>query len=189
MAILIGFIGVYMVMNPKIESFNIYSIFPVICAFCYAFTVIIQKKTSDKDSLYSQVIHIYISAIIFSLIIKSSLGSYDFDLETIEKFKFILIDWHIANYINLIMLFGIGLTGVTGFFCLFGAYNIGSPSAIAPFEYVMILYGILISWFIWGETLNLREYIGLILITSAGIYTFFREINLKKEISINKPLR
>ena len=61
-------------MDPKINDFNIYSLFPVICAFCYAFTVIIQKKTSDKDSLFSQVIHIYISAIIFSIIIKSTLG-------------------------------------------------------------------------------------------------------------------
>ena len=78
MAILIGFIGVYLVMNPKIENFNMYTIFPVICALCYAFTVIIQKKTSDRDSLFSQVIHIYISAVIFSIIIKSSLGSYDF---------------------------------------------------------------------------------------------------------------
>ena len=46
MAILIGFIGVFLVMDPKIENFNIYSIFPVICAICYAFTVIIQKKTN-----------------------------------------------------------------------------------------------------------------------------------------------
>ena len=45
--------------------------FLVICAICYAFTVIIQKKTSDKDSLFSQVIHIYISAIIFSIIIRT----------------------------------------------------------------------------------------------------------------------
>ena len=87
------------------------------------------------------------------------------------------------------MLIAIGLTGVTGFFCLFGAYNIGSPSAIAPFEYIMILYGLLISWFIWGETLDLKGYLGLIMIISAGIYTFFREINLQKEISVNKPLR
>ena len=63
MAILVGFIGVYLVMDPRLDNFNIYSLFPVICALCYAFTVIIQKKTSDKDSLFSQVIHIYISAI------------------------------------------------------------------------------------------------------------------------------
>ena len=189
LAILVGFIGVYLVMDPKIDSFNVYSLFPVICAICYSFTVIIQKKTSDKDSLFSQVIHIYISAIIFSIVIKSSLGFVDFEPEFIDRYKFVLMDWNIASYLNLIMLISIGLTGVTGFLCLFGAYNIGSPSIIAPFEYVIILWAILISWFVWGETLNPKAYMGLILIISAGLYTFLREVYLNKEISIDKPLR
>ena len=188
-AIFVGFSGVYLVMDPKIDSFNIYSLFPVICAICYSFTVVIQKKTSDKDSLFSQVMHIYISAIIFSIIIKSSFSMIDLDPNIVKKYSFLLIDWDIPNYVNLIMLVLIGLTGVAGFFCLFGAYNIGSPASIAPFEYVMILYGILISWFIWGETLNLKAYCGLFLIISAGIYTFFREVYLSKRISIDKPLR
>jgi len=189
MAIFVGFTGVYLVMDPKIENFNIYSLFPLICALCYAFTVVIQKKTSVKDSLFSQVIHIYISAIIFSVIIRSSLSIIDFDPEIVLKYKFLLTEWNISNYKTFCMLIVIGLTGVTGFLCLFGAYNIGSPASIAPFEYVMILWGILISWFIFDETLNMKAYIGLILIILAGIYTFLREVYLKKEISINKPLR
>ena len=188
-AIMVGFVGVYLVMNPKFHDFNIYSLFPIICALCYAFTVIIQKKTSQKDSLFSQVIHIYISAILFSLIIKFSLSLFDFNKETIENYNFLLMDWEIAYYINMLMLILVGLTGVTGFFCLFGAYNIGSPATIAPFEYIIIFYAILISWFFWGEALNIREYIGLFLIISAGFYTFLREITLKKKISLDKPLR
>ena len=86
-AILVGFIGVYLVMDPKFKNFNIYSLFPVICALCYAFTVIIQKKTSDKDSLFSQIIHIYISAIIFSIIIRSSLGIIEFEPEIVNKYR------------------------------------------------------------------------------------------------------
>ena len=188
-AILVGFIGVYLVMDPKFANFNIYSLFPVICALCYAFTVIIQKKTSDKDSLFSQIIHIYVSAIFFSIIIRSSLGIIDFEPDIVNKYKFLLIEWNIPNYINFIMLIIIGFTGVLGFLCLFGAYNIGSPASIAPFEYVMILYGVFISWFIWGETLNLKAYIGLFFIVLAGVYTFFRENILNKQISIDKPLR
>ena len=188
-AIFIGFIGVYLVMDPKIDNFNIYSIFPIICAICYAFTVIIQKKTSDKDSLFSQVLHIYISAIIFSIVIKSTLANIDFNPETVEKYNFLLIQWEILNYTNFFMLITIGFTGVLGFLCLFGAYNLGSPASIAPFEYVIILWAILISWLVWGETLNFKAYLGLFFIISAGIYTFIRETILNKQISIDKPLR
>ena len=188
-AIIIGFIGVYLVMNPNFEAFNIYTLFPVLCAICYAFTVVIQKKTSDKDTVFSQILHIYLSALFFSLIIKLVLLNITFNPETLENYNYILRNWEIDSFFHLSLLLSIGFTGVIGFLCLFTAYNIGSPSAIAPFEYIIIFYAIIISWIIWDETLNLRAFIGLVLIITAGIYTFFREAKLSKSLSINKPLR
>ena len=76
-----------------------------------------------------------------------------------------------------------------GFFCLFSAYNTGSPSSIAPFEYIIIVWALIIGWFLWGETFNFKGFIGLFLIVSAGIYTFFREAKLNQSITIDKPLR
>ena len=189
LAISVVFLGVYLVMDPEFNNFNIYTLFPVICAICYAFTVIIQKKTSDKDSLFSQILHIYLSAIIFSIIIKIILSNINFNSSTIDEYNFILMNWKISDSFSFLLLLLIGITGVIGFFCLFGAYNIGSPASVAPFEYVIILWILLISWFLWGVTLDQRGFIGLFLIIFAGIYTFFREAKLNKQISIDKPLR
>ena len=189
LAIFIGFIGVYLVMDPNFNDFNIYSLFPIICALCYSFTIIIQKKTSDKDSVFSQIIHLYISALIFSILIKLTLSNIYIDPSIVEKYPPIFIDWKINNIQTLLMLISIGFTGVIGFICLFSAYNMGSPSAIAPFEYVIIIWGLIIGWFLWSDTLNFKGFLGLILIVSAGIYTFFREAKLNKKITVDKPLR
>ena len=188
-AIFIGFMGVYLVMDPNFNDFNIYSLFPIICALCYSFTIIIQKKTSDKDTVFSQIIHIYISALIFSILIKLTLSNITIDPSVVEEYRPIFIDWKIDHYLSLLMLISIGFTGVIGFFCLFSAYNIGSPSAIAPFEYVIIIWGLVIGWFLWSDTLNFKGFIGLFLIVVAGIFTFLREAKLNKKISIDKPLR
>ena len=99
------------------------------------------------------------------------------------------MNWKISDSFSFLLLLLIGITGVIGFFCLFGAYNIGSPASVAPFEYVIILWVLLISWFLWGVTLDQRCFIGLFLIIFAGIYTFFREAKLNKRISIDKSLR
>jgi len=189
LAISVGFLGVYLVMDPEFKNFNIYTLFPVICAICYAFTVIIQKKTSDQDSLFSQILHIYLSAIIFSIIIKITLSNINFNSSTIDEYNFILMNWKISDSFSFLLLLLIGITGVIGFFCLFGAYNIGSPASVAPFEYVIIFWILLISWFLWGVTLDQRGFIGLFLIIFSGIYTFFREAKLNRQISIDKPLR
>ena len=188
-AIIVGFIGVFLVMDPNFQDFNIYTICPVLCAICYAFTVVIQKKTSDKDSVFSQILHIYLSAMIFAILIRFTLSNIDFDQATIQSYDYILREWKINSFLLFFYLITIGFTGVIGFLCLFNAYNIGSPSAIAPFEYIIILWAILISWFIWGDTLEPKAYLGLTFIIIAGIYTFIRESKLNKELSINKPLR
>ena len=188
-AIIIGFTGVYLVMDPNFNDLNIYSLFPIICAICYSFTIIIQKKTSDKDSVFSQIIHIYISALIFSILIKLALSNISIDPNIVEEYPPIFLDWKIDNIPTLLMLFSIGITGVIGFFCLFSAYIMGSPSVIAPFEYVIIIWGLIIGWFLWSDTLEFKGFIGLFLIVSAGIFTFLREAKLNKKISLDKPLR
>ena len=176
-------------MNPDFNNFNIYSLLPIFCGICYSFTIIIQKKTSDKDNVFSQIIHIYISALIFSLIIKATLMNINFNPSTIIEYKSLLTDWKIENLTVFILLISIGFTGVIGFFCLFSAYNNGSPSVVAPFEYVIIAWALIISWVMWSETLNFKGYLGVLLIVLAGIYTFIREAKLNKKISIDKPLR
>ncbi|SVB59894.1 uncharacterized protein METZ01_LOCUS212748, partial [marine metagenome] len=96
-ALVIGFIGVILVMDPKINNFNIYATFPVICALLYASTMIIQKKTSLEDSLYSQVFHIYISATLLSLLVGFVIGDGNYYDKSNDQFRFILIAWSFVN--------------------------------------------------------------------------------------------
>ena len=188
-ALVIGFIGVILVMDPKINNFNIYAIFPVICAFLYALTMIIQKKTSLEDSLYSQVFHIYISAALFSLVIGFVIGNGNYYDASNDQFRFILIAWSLDNINIFFSLFFIGISGFVAFLCIFQAYRIGSPPSVAPFEYILIVLSLILSWIIWKETLNFKGFIGLGLIVFAGIYTFIRESKKHVQITLDKPLR
>jgi drug/metabolite transporter (DMT)-like permease len=67
-AIFVGFIGVYIVLNPDFENFNIMNLAPVACALCYSVSMIITKFTSEKDNVYTQMIHLYIGAIAISIL-------------------------------------------------------------------------------------------------------------------------
>ena len=162
-------------MDPKIDNFNIYTIFPVICAFFYSLTMIIQKKTSGKDSLYSQIFHIYIIAILSSLVVLVITGNGNYNNPLNDNFQFLLRDWNVNDINTFFSLFLIGVMGFISFLCIFQAYRIGSPPSVAPFEYILILWSLIFSWIIWGETLNFKGFLGLFLIISSGIYTFVRE--------------
>ena len=187
--IFVGFIGVYLVLNPDFNNFNIYSLFPIFCAFFYAMTVVIQKKTSDYDNLFTQIIHTYISAIIFSIIIYIVLNNLTFSSNQLIEYNFILMSWGIPDIFSFFILVIIGFTGVIGFFSIFGAYRIGSPSTIAPYEYSLIIWSIILGYLIWNEYLSFRGFIGLFLILSASFFTLYREYILNVKINTDKPLR
>ena len=189
LALIIGFIGVFLVMDPKFDNFNIYTTFPIICTFFYALTMIIQKKTSAKDKLHSQVFHIYFFAFIIALIIGITAGDGHYYDSSNQNLQFLLRSWTLNNAFIIYSLFLIGILGVFSFLCIFQAYRIGSPPSVAPFEYILILWSLILSWIIWDETLNFKGFLGLALIISAGIYTFIRERKKQIQITIDKPLR
>ena len=68
-AIVVGFIGVLIVLNPTLEDFNFFKLAPVACALCYSISMTITKYTSDKDSIYTQMTWLYIFALLASLLI------------------------------------------------------------------------------------------------------------------------
>ena len=99
------------------------------------------------------------------------------------------MSWNIPNYSSFLILIIIGFTGVIGFFSLFGAYRIGSPSTIAPYEYSLIFWSILLGYFIWNEYLSLKGIFGLLLILLASLFTLYREYILSIRVNTDKSLR
>ena len=86
------------------------------------------------------------------------------------------------NRFNIIYrLIIIAVVGTAGIFCLVSAYRIGSPSANAPFEYVLLIYSLISGYIIFNETPDIYSLIGMGLIIISGIYVFIRE-SLKKRL-------
>ena len=158
-------------MEPNYNDFDIYSTFPILCAFGYALTMIIQKITSEKDNLYSQTFHLYFAAIIFSILIGVISADGKFYTPLNKDLYFLLQPWIINSYFIFFSLLSIGFITVVGFLCIFQAYRIGSPPSVALYEYIIIVWGLIISWFVWDENI-------LILYQSTFVCTYVSTIDL-----------
>ena len=93
LAIIVGFLGVYIVLNPNFENFDYTKLAPVACALFYAISMTITKITSDKDSVYSQMFHLYIGAIGISIIFFIFTGKGQFNTFSDPTLQFILREW------------------------------------------------------------------------------------------------
>ncbi len=188
-AIAVGFIGVYITLNPDFSNFNYLSLLPILCAFCYSLSMIIIKMTSDKDSVYTQTFTFYIGAIIFSIIFYFVMGDGKFNTIEHPAAQFILREWFVDIENSILFMVATGATATVAFLLLFTAYSIASPAVVSPFEYSILLWSPLVGWIYFNEVPTLSTVIGILIIVSSGIYIFLREKAQDQSIVTDKPLR
>jgi len=189
LAVIVGFFGVYIILNPNFDNFNYLNLTPILCAFCYALSMIIIKKTSDKDDVYQQMFQFYIGALIISGIFYLFIGDGQYNTIDNPAAQFIFREWFSNLEFSLIYMIVLGFTASGAFLLVFSAYRIASPAAVSPFEYSILIWSSLSGWLFFDEVPGLRTILGMFLIVAGGIYIFIREKVQDQSIVTEKPLR
>ena len=188
-AVIIGFVGVYVILNPDFSNFDYMSLTPILCAFCYSLSMIIIKITSEKDSVYTQTFTFYLGAIIISVIFYFTFGDGQYNTIDHPASQFIFREWFSNLENSMLLMIVTGFTASVAFLLLFSAYRIASPAVVSPFEYSILVWSSLSGWFFFNEIPDLKTIIGIILIVCGGIYIFIREKAQDQSIVTEKPLR
>ena len=188
-AVIVGFIGVYVILNPDFNNFNFMSLTPIMCALCYSLTKIIIKLTSEKDSVYTQTFTFYFFAMFISVIFYFTFGDGKYDTVNHPASQYIFREWFTDLENSILLMVATGFTASIAFILIFSAYRIASPAVISPFEYSILIWSSLSGWFFFNEIPNINTVIGMILIVSGGIYIFIREKAQDQSIVTEKPLR
>ena len=188
-AVIVGFIGVYVILNPDFNNFNFMSLTPIMCALCYSLTMIIIKLTSEKDSVYTQTFTFYFFAMFISVIFYFTFGDGKYDTVNHPASQYIFREWFTDLENSILLMVATGFTASIAFILIFSAYRIASPAVISPFEYSILIWSSLSGWFFFNEIPNINTVIGMILIVSGGIYIFIREKAQDQSIVTEKPLR
>tara|TARA_B100001175_G_scaffold207250_1_gene175913 strand:- start:1257 stop:2201 length:945 start_codon:yes stop_codon:yes gene_type:complete len=188
-AVIIGFIGVYIILNPNFDDFDYFSLTPILCAFCYSLSMIIIKKTSEKDNVYQQIFQFYIGAMIISIIFYFFIGDGRYNTIDNPAAQFIFREWFSDLEFSLIYMIVLGFTAAAAFLLVFSAYRIASPAVVSPFEYSILIWSTLSGWIFFNEVPTINTITGMFLIVFGGIYIFIREKIQEQSIVTEKPLR
>jgi drug/metabolite transporter (DMT)-like permease len=188
-AVVVGFIGIYIILNPDFDDFDYLSLTPILCAFCYSLSMIIIKKTSEKDDVYSQMFQFYIGATIISIIFYFFIGDGQYNTIDNPAAQFIFREWFSNLEFTLIYMIVLGFTAAGAFLFVFSAYRVASPAVVSPFEYSILIWSTLSGWIFFNEIPRANTFIGMFLIVIGGIYIFMREKAQDQSIVTEKPLR
>jgi drug/metabolite transporter (DMT)-like permease len=188
-AILVGFLGVYIVLNPNFNDFDYMKLAPVACALCYSISMTITKITSEKDNVYTQMIHLYLGALLISIVFFIFTGQGQFDNFSDPAFQFIFREWFTNPSYAWPFIVVMGCIGTFAFYFVFSAYSIASPSVVSLYEYSLIIWSILTGYILFNNTPTLRTLIGVAIIIGAGLYIYLREKTKDQLIATDIPSR
>ena len=189
-AIVFGFVGVFIVLDPNFSDFEYKSLLPVGCAFFYAASMTITKYTSDKDDVNTQLFYFYLIALILCGIIYLFMGNGQFNNSNFDSTtQFIFRDWfsNIEYTWKFILFFGVAAS--IAFLCIFSAYIVASPSVVSLFEYSLIIMSMIPGYFLFDEVPSTRTFLGVGCIIAAGVYIYFRERVKEQYIASETPVR
>ena len=159
LAIIIGFFGVLIIVQPGTDTFSELSLLAVIGMIGFA----------GRD-LASRAVP--------STIGTSHLGLYGFLAVIVSGL--ILFAWSDKPFVypdgkSSLLLIGVVVFGVLAYSCLMKAMRAGEVSVVTPFRYVRLLFGLVLGVYLFGETLTPGVLLGSTLIIGSGIFIVFQK--------------
>lgn len=151
-AIGVGLVGVLVVLRPSGEGLLTLGGLAVLgSAFCYAVSAITVRFVSRTDSSESQV---------FWLMTMVGLGAGAMAAP----------QWVGIRVEDAWVLTGVAVSGFFGQLAITEAFRLGEASAIAPFEYSALAWGIALDWLFWQAVPDAWTLGGAGIIIASGVY-------------------
>ena len=171
-AIFIGFFGVVLIMQPTSDIFNFYSIFPILTAVAWAFTVIILKfipegHSTAKIQLYTLIFNVIGGVILFLI----TTGHTD-----------------IKNTQDFLLMTLTGILGGTAAILFIYSYRLISASKMASFEYFGIPSSFVLGWLFFNEAPWEQLFPGVFVIVFAGMIIIWRDKVKQKSTKVSREI-
>lgn len=173
-AIVVGFGGALIVIQPSFEIFGWTSLLPLACAFLFSVYLFMNRILGDGDSPLVMQTMAGISGTIFMgavLLIATAFGQDDF--------KMSLPGWDHGLFL-LVML-----GAISGFMHLLvvKAFRMAPVSVLAPFQYFEIISGVALGYFIFADFPTPSKWIGIAIIIGSGLLIIWQERSAKPVMS------
>ncbi len=173
LALLVGFAGILLIIQPGSTQFNEGSIFVLISVLFYALTVILTRKMNAADSsatmAYFSVWVYLISAFVFSPL-AAAVGEIP---NAHPSIAFLFHAWTMPTVLDFSIMAGLGLIWSLWAYFMTRAYSISQASVIAPFEYVSLPISILWGFLFWREIPTALTIAGAALTLASGMFILY----------------
>ena len=160
-AIAAGFVGVLVALQPGGDELQagfatVAGLAVLAAALCYAVAAVAGRLVSRTDSSESMIL----TMMLFMTVGGGLLAAPG---------------WVPVSGEHASLLLALAVTGFLGQLAINEAFRHGQASAVAPFEYTALAWGVGLDWLIWQTLPAAHTWLGAAIIVGSGIYLVRRE--------------
>jgi drug/metabolite transporter (DMT)-like permease len=158
-ATLVGFAGVMVIVRPFDGEISVPTMLALSSAFISSIAITLVKRLSGTEAAATIVFYLSLIAMICSAVPS-------------------VFIWRSPGALDLFLFLLTGLTGGAGQVMITQAYHEGEATAVAPVDYLRLLFAILFGYFAFGEVPTIYTLIGSAIIIGSTLYIAHRERQL-----------
>jgi drug/metabolite transporter (DMT)-like permease len=166
LAIVVGFGGAMIVIQPSYEIFGLKALLPVFCAFLFSLYLFLNRAIGEADSPLTMQTMAGIGGTIFmagAMFVGNGLGNADFTPSLP------------ASWLGLVLLLILGTISGYAHMLVVKAFRLAPLSLLAPFQYFEIISATVLGYALFGDFPNVSKWIGIAIIVASGLFIIWRE--------------
>lgn len=154
--VFVGFLGVLVMLRPTVAPLDIYALMALVSAMMAGAVMVIIRKVSQHDR---PVTILSIQAIFVGLLMGLPCA----------------LLWVTPNVEQMMILAAIGLTSVVGQYCNIRGFKSGEASAVAPMEYMRLVFAVIFGLVFFAELPDAVTLVGALMIAGSSLYAIRAE--------------
>jgi drug/metabolite transporter (DMT)-like permease len=151
-AIIIGFLGTFIIINPTSSIFSPYSLIALLASILYAFSIVLGRYIQRTDGVNITVFFYFLMPFLISIV-----PSIDSNLLHLS-----ISTW--------LCIAGLSLSCYLGLYAITLSIKLAPIAIVTPINYSQLIFASLIGFFIFQENITTEIYIGAPMIIGSGIY-------------------
>lgn len=155
-AILVGFAGVLIILQPGFGVFTPWALVPLLSATMFAVYGLLTRYVARKDT--TTVSFFYTGVV-----------------GAVAMTPFGLMHWAWMSPADWGWMLLLCCTAALSHWLLIKSYAVAEASAIQPFAYLQLVWASAIGLFVFGETLRINVAVGAGIVVAAGVFTLWRQ--------------
>jgi drug/metabolite transporter (DMT)-like permease len=187
-AVLVGFAGALVMVQPSGGVFEAASLLPIFSAFAYASAQILARRIGLEDSAAVMSFYQNLLYLVAASLLAMAVTAWGGDYEGHKSLVFLLRQWQTPSLLDLALIAACGPIAAIGMTMLGEAYRLEEANVVTSFEYTNLIWGTIWGYLIWAEAPGMNSIVGAALIVGAGLFlVLFAKRSGRADVDLREP--